>query len=349
MKKLLLLFLLLLPILSNAQTAKFDKIWLEFDVFQGGEKGMRVHTKFHTYSMKDMTGKVVVFFYHQDGSPVKDLNDNYRTTDGNVSCSDKFSPTYENSLYEDFKVFIPYSEIHMLPGEHSYKCYAAVYSNSLGKYISNSDWTYFTGTGVKEVQKIFPEGKSFSFASDDGNNLFITFVINNNNEQQATVWVDYSRTELYHWDYNTSDGLGFNGYDLKPVQEIIGYDFFGNPIKSFFSGKYTTTRNDNSFILQADYSSLVLNGKYYKRVETKKYYGGGNYYSGGNNYYNSGSSSSSSSSSTYQTCTECHGSGYCTLCHGRGYTFNSYSGHDDQCPRCFGNGRCFMCRGSGHL
>lgn len=234
---------------------------------------MRVHTKFHTYSMKDMTGKVVVFFYHQDGSPVKDLNDNYRTTDGNVSCSDKFSPTYENSLYEDFKVFIPYSEIHMLPGEHSYKCYAAVYSNSLGKYISNSDWTYFTGTGVKEVQKIFPEGKSFSFASDDGNNLFITFVINNNNEQQATVWVDYSRTELYHWDYNTSDGLGFNGYDLKPVQEIIGYDFFGNPIKSFFSGKYTTTRNDNSFILQADYSSLVLNGKYYKRVETKKYYG----------------------------------------------------------------------------
>lgn len=107
-------------------SAKIESLNVDHNVTQGGQKGMLIHVKFSTSKMKGRQGYVAVYFHRKDGTPLKDENSNYCTTTGYVACSDTFTPTYEESLYEDFQIFMPYSELHVSdPGET--ECYFVVF------------------------------------------------------------------------------------------------------------------------------------------------------------------------------------------------------------------------------
>lgn len=121
------------------------KIWVDHNEYDDDDrKGMIIHVAFKAHNMLDEKGKVSVYFYHSNGTPLIDTNDNYCTSDGQVSTWEDFSPRYENSNYSDFDIFMPYRELHL---EETSSLYFIVNIRHKGKRISdNSDKISFNWT-----------------------------------------------------------------------------------------------------------------------------------------------------------------------------------------------------------
>ena len=67
-----------------AASATIDRIWLEHNVSQDGQTGLRIHLKFTVWDMQGQQGEAITYFESPKGVGVKDLDRRYYTTDGNV-------------------------------------------------------------------------------------------------------------------------------------------------------------------------------------------------------------------------------------------------------------------------
>lgn len=91
---------------------KINKVWTEYNIYQNGEKGMMIHIEFETSGLKGRTIRPCVFFYHQNGDQLKGYSTgNYSTTDGQATVQESATSSYENSIWKDFKLFMPYSQL----------------------------------------------------------------------------------------------------------------------------------------------------------------------------------------------------------------------------------------------
>ncbi len=97
---------------ASVPTAKIESVWVDHNQFQNFQKGMIIHVKFTVDNMKGKKGRCVAYFYYANGTALKDWNNRYCTTDGHVSTGEDFTPSYTNSTYHDFRIFMPYDELH---------------------------------------------------------------------------------------------------------------------------------------------------------------------------------------------------------------------------------------------
>lgn len=128
---------------NTAPTGEIHKVWVDHNVYEDGVKGMRVHVKFSVYGMKGKSGQCALYFYDNQGESLRDINQRYRTSNGNVATHDDFTPGYENTIYNDFDVFMPNSELH-ITRSGSYKFYVIVWYGQ--KKLAESSWVGFTYT-----------------------------------------------------------------------------------------------------------------------------------------------------------------------------------------------------------
>lgn len=120
--------------------AEFKKVWLEHGVTKNGQKGMVVHAKITIDGMKGKKVDAVAWIKDENGNYLKKWNGN------NLYNEKRLNVTYENSVWEDVPIFIPYDDMDFKSGKHSY--YALVSINSInGKCLYVSDDVEFTGTG----------------------------------------------------------------------------------------------------------------------------------------------------------------------------------------------------------
>ena len=131
----------------TAPEAHIQRVWVDHNQFEDEVKGMRIHVKFDVDHFKGHKGRVSAYFYKKNGDALKDFNESYRTTGGMVSVGKNFTPSYVNAIYNDFKLFMPYKELHMVSGKHSLKFYVLLYNSDTSTNLSDqSDWVYFTYT-----------------------------------------------------------------------------------------------------------------------------------------------------------------------------------------------------------
>lgn len=147
MKRILLTLIYVLAVVgAMAGNVVFKKIWLEHNVQQNGQKGMKVHVAFSISGMQGQTCSAIAYFDHPQGTGVRDTNGRYCTTGGTVCASRTFNPNYANASFSDFAIFIPISELHLLPGKRTYYTRVFIQSPS-GNFMGNSDYASFDGTG----------------------------------------------------------------------------------------------------------------------------------------------------------------------------------------------------------
>lgn len=116
-------------------------VWIDHNVTDHyGNRGMKIHVKFDIYGMLNKRGQASVYFYYENGNPLRDTNGRYHTTNGNVSTGIDFKPNYENCTYNDLSTFMPYSELHL---NQSASCYLFVIIWNGEKYITESEKVYF--------------------------------------------------------------------------------------------------------------------------------------------------------------------------------------------------------------
>ena len=140
---------------AGGPSAEVNRVWVDHNVTRTGYNSvmgpwgwqqvpytynvMRIHVNFDVENMKGKTIRVCAFFYDEDGDKMRASNNNYRTSDGQVTVQDKATPRYESSNYSDFTMEIPYSAI--TKGKN--KFVIQIQDNN-GEYLGESDYEYFT-------------------------------------------------------------------------------------------------------------------------------------------------------------------------------------------------------------
>ena len=358
--------------MSYAASVTFKKIWLEHNVMLNGEKGMKVHVAFDISGMKGQQCEAIAYFDYPKGTGIKDTNDRYCTKGGTVCTSTNFTPGWPNATYSDLSMFIPNSELHLLPGKHTY--YTRVFIQTPnGNFIGNSDFASFEGTG-------YDNSNQNNYANRERANSGVAI-----NGQLSNVCI-------YFKNANGTLGFKFDGkwmrhqnltgyYDEYVVHGTTGSTFFFTFAEPKNEGNYWVF-SDNivsslKLYMRKDYQYAIIamgsnkieftqrtDQDTYKRLQDFFYrVDSGSGYSNGissnpNNTSsgNSSSGSSSGSSSRYTKCTSCNGTGVCSSCGGRKGSWNDtgyYTGNDVKtwinCGSCGGSGRCPICHGRGRL
>lgn len=103
---------------STAPSGKFDRIWVDYDVNEGGKYGMRIHVKFTVYGMKNLPSYLAIYFAKGDGKKLLSNNTDYRSTEGQLALYKELEIGYDPGVFGDLKLFMPYAELSLPSGKH---------------------------------------------------------------------------------------------------------------------------------------------------------------------------------------------------------------------------------------
>jgi hypothetical protein len=108
---------------SSTVTAKvkFDRMWVDYNVTEDGEKGMRIHLKFEVSGMQDVDSYAMVYFQKEDGSKITTSSSLYSSKDGYVAAKKALKPGFDVTVYKDLELFIPYTELNLPKGKYNLK------------------------------------------------------------------------------------------------------------------------------------------------------------------------------------------------------------------------------------
>ena len=105
---------------TNGPRAVFDTLWVDFDVKENNEMGMKIHLKFVTYNMKDTHATIAIYFMYNTNEmkTIKDKNQKFYSGSGDVAAYMDISPGYDTAYYNDLVMFMPYAELDLTPGTY---------------------------------------------------------------------------------------------------------------------------------------------------------------------------------------------------------------------------------------
>lgn len=105
---------------QNDPVARCDSMWVDFDITENSQIGMHIHFRFQVDNMKDSDGYVFAKFQYGDGrtGEIKDQNGKFNTNHGGTATWAEIKPRYDESAYDNFVLFMPYSELELKPGKY---------------------------------------------------------------------------------------------------------------------------------------------------------------------------------------------------------------------------------------
>lgn len=104
----------------------FEDLWIDYDVTEEGRKGMRIHVKFGIKNMKGVDAYVAVYFEKKNGESIEGLTSGYRSKNGQLAVYKSIKPAFDDAVYKDLTLFMPYSEINVPKGKHDLKLEADI-------------------------------------------------------------------------------------------------------------------------------------------------------------------------------------------------------------------------------
>lgn len=128
----------------KSAAATFKKMWVDYDVTEGGKIGMRIHVSFGVTGMKGVDGYLAIYFQKKDGTKLSTNNTAYRSKDGQTAVYWDFKPGYDPAVYDDIDVFIPYGEFNLGRGKYDLQMDAdIIYKNGdLVQHLNLYDFVY---------------------------------------------------------------------------------------------------------------------------------------------------------------------------------------------------------------
>lgn len=110
--------------------AQLYKVWSEHNYVINKRKGMLIHLNFKIEGLAGESCIAVIYFLDAAGQPIADINGKYKSKKGKVVSLRKFKPKANSTRYSDFRIFMPYDELHK-KGKNKILYYAAI-RNSKG-------------------------------------------------------------------------------------------------------------------------------------------------------------------------------------------------------------------------
>jgi hypothetical protein len=160
------------PTPTTKPSASFKDIWIDYDVKEGTQNGMRIHVKFTTYAMKNIPGFLAIYFMKEDGTYLKDKNGKFVSSSNDVAVYRELTPAYDPADFNDLTVFMPYAELDL--------------TNGNWKLTMDVKLIYKAGGLIQDLTKepfIYKQGAAAVRNPDS-----VTATVNR-------IWVDYNVTE----------------------------------------------------------------------------------------------------------------------------------------------------------
>lgn len=129
---------------TQTASAYIEDVWIEHNKMYNGIKCMEIHAKLTTHYMDDEGGRLVALFDSPKGTALRDVNNNYRTENGQVAVGTDFGSHYEHAKYPDLVMIIPNTEIHAVKGQNDYYIRLGVYDYHQKRYIRFCDYIKFS-------------------------------------------------------------------------------------------------------------------------------------------------------------------------------------------------------------
>jgi hypothetical protein len=215
---------------TNRPSAVFKNIWLEERVTEGGQQGVRIHVKFTTYGMKNLDAYLAVYFMDEDGNYLKDNNDKFNSSSGDVAVYRDLKPGYDPANYDDYYVFMPYSELDLPNGNWNLTMDVKVIYKEGGliSELTKKDFTYQTTRTVTRnpsavtftVNRVWVD-YNVSEGSRRGMRVHVNFEVTGLKEIDSMVVARVQKEDGGYLKNSTSDFSNDNGelqikYDIKP-------------------------------------------------------------------------------------------------------------------------------------
>lgn len=131
---------------EQSRGAQVENVWVDYDVTENNQFGMRIHLQFSIWGYKDMACMAVAYFHYNSGAPLRDLNGAYADAEGNVASWNSFRPGYDDTDYSDWIIFIPYDEFHLDPGAYELKYVVRLFTEETQEKLADTPFYAFTFT-----------------------------------------------------------------------------------------------------------------------------------------------------------------------------------------------------------
>jgi hypothetical protein len=129
---------------APAVTATFENIWVDYDVTENSRKGMRIHVKFRLFNMKNVDSYLAIYFEKKNGEKLKTNNTSYQSSNGQVALYKSLLPGYDEAVYSDQSLFMPYAELNLSSGKYDLKMDVEVIYKKGGmiKHLTDYDFVF---------------------------------------------------------------------------------------------------------------------------------------------------------------------------------------------------------------
>lgn len=138
-----------LPKPTSKPTARVEKVWLDHNVYEGGQKGMRIHGAFVIDNHQDRKGRFAVFFRYKNSKAWlkdfdRDRNPKYGSPTGEATIQEAFTPKYQSTRFSDFKVFMPYDQMHLGTGKYDLETVVQIHDEKASSLAEGTAGFTFT-------------------------------------------------------------------------------------------------------------------------------------------------------------------------------------------------------------
>ena len=165
MTSILLLFLYLS---ANAQSAKISNVNVRHNVEKDSNKGMSISFRVDVNGMKSRKTEILAWFYDRNGDTrTKNYGgvSGYRANDNHSVVFATVTPQYDNTYWEYFVLFMPYSALAHKSGENKYSFKVEVREDDSSTKLGGSSYYDFSvnyGNETKQYASSNSNSKSHS-------------------------------------------------------------------------------------------------------------------------------------------------------------------------------------------
>jgi hypothetical protein len=124
--------------------AEVERVWVDYNIKEKGKAGMRVHVSYTVHELKGTDAYLAIYFAKEDGEKLLTNNKTYRSKDGQVAVFYSMKPGFDDAVYKDTKLFVPYDEFNLDSGTYDLKMDIDVIyeSGDLFKHLQFYDFVY---------------------------------------------------------------------------------------------------------------------------------------------------------------------------------------------------------------
>jgi hypothetical protein len=192
-------------------SGNIERVWVDHNVYKNDQKGMRIHVKFTARNMRNAEGRLTAYFYFESGAALKDYNGKFKTKEKNVSVGWNFTPQEATAVYNDFTLFIPYSELHLKAGRKYWLKFNVVASHTLSVGYSEFGrsnghlFTYSEGAPIRNLANPAKCLHKDNSGWNNGNPVHLWDC--NAGTKEFKAWFFDARTGYIHSAFNPSQCL----------------------------------------------------------------------------------------------------------------------------------------------